>query len=47
MIESDISNWSDGVRKRIERAQPEIVDGSEAGLQIFDPAKKPGRESVP
>jgi hypothetical protein len=47
VIESDISDWSDRVRKRIERAQPEIVDGSEAGLQIFDPAKKPGRESVP
>ena len=47
VIESDISDWSDRVRKKIERAQPEIVDGSEAGLQIFDPAKKPGRESVP
>jgi hypothetical protein len=46
VIESDISDWSDRVRKRIERAQPEIVDGSEAGLQIFDPAKKPGRESL-
>jgi hypothetical protein len=47
VIESDISNWSDRVRKRIERAQTEIVDGSDAGLQIFDPAKKSGRESVP
>jgi hypothetical protein len=47
VLESDINEWSDHVRQRIQLAEPEVFDGSMAGLQVYDPAKHAGREAKP
>ena len=35
ITERDINQWCDRVRQRAQLAQPEIFDGSEAGLQVM------------
>jgi hypothetical protein len=42
ILESDIHDWSDRVRGRIERAQRGVFDGSEAGVQILGEAARAG-----
>jgi Ran GTPase-activating protein (RanGAP) involved in mRNA processing and transport len=46
ILESDIDAWSDHVRERIERAQPEIFSGEQAGVQVFNATKHGGRETL-
>jgi len=47
ILESDIHDWSDRVRERIERAQRGVLEGEEAGVQILGEAARRGREVVP
>lgn len=44
ILESDINDWSDRVRERIERAQRGVLKGEEAGVQILGEAARRGRE---
>ena len=47
ITEADISRWPEHIRERIERGQPRVLEGAEAGVQVYDHAQHGVRDSAP